>query len=251
MQNKYNLGLVSVSFRGYSPEEIVKAMLAAGLNFIEWGSDIHAPYKDIEKLRYLADLQKAHGITCCSYGTYFKFGDTPISELPDYINAAKILGTDVLRLWCGKKSGADMTAEEREEMLTLCRKAAKIAEEQGVTLCMECHKATFTERTEDALLLMREVNSPNFKMYWQPFQWLEAEQNIEIAKAISPYAVHLHVFNWKGKLRFPLADAISEWQNYLSAFSGERTLLLEFMPDDKIGSLSAEADALRKIAGGI
>ena len=37
-------GLCSVSFRENSPEEILQAMADAGLWYIEWGSDVHAPY---------------------------------------------------------------------------------------------------------------------------------------------------------------------------------------------------------------
>ena len=46
--NSYRLGLVSVSFRPYTPEDILKAMTKAGLNYIEWGGDVHAPAGDME-----------------------------------------------------------------------------------------------------------------------------------------------------------------------------------------------------------
>ena len=87
-------------------------------------------------------MQKKNGIVCSSYGTYFRLGETPIEELEVYIQAAKILGTDILRLWCGTKSGRDMTDEERKVLLGDCKKAAEIAEADGVTLCMECNKKT-------------------------------------------------------------------------------------------------------------
>lgn len=246
---KYNLGLVSVSFRKHSPKEILETMKAAGLTFIEWGSDVHSPCGDIEKLKEIAKLQKEYGVECSSYGTYFRLGETPTEELENYINAAKILGTDILRLWCGKKSGTDMRAEEREALLLSCRTAAKTAELHGVTLCLECHKKTFTEKADDAVWLMKNVNSPAFRMYWQPFQWQSAEENIENAKKISPYACHIHVFNWKGDKKLPLAESCLEWKEYLKCFSAPRTLLLEFMPDGTLEELKDEADALKAIAG--
>lgn len=252
MKNKaYNLGLVSVSFRDRTPKEILEAMKHVGLTHIEWGSDVHAPHNKQERLREIAALQKQYGITCSSYGTYFRLGEAPLSELNAYINAAKMLGTDILRLWCGTKSCADMTAKERETLLAECRFAAAIAERRGVTLCMECHKKTLTERADDAVWLMREVSSPHFRMYWQPFQWMDAVENLENAKKIAPFAAHIHVFHWRGKLRLPLRDAIDEWQEYLAAFSTPRTLLLEFMPDDDIATLPREAEALKMITGGL
>ena len=59
--------------------------------------------------------------------------DAP-EELIGYIKAAKILGTDILRLWCGTKGSKDMTAEDLEKLYADCRKAADIAEEYGVKL---------------------------------------------------------------------------------------------------------------------
>ena len=186
MENsKYTLGLVSVSFRQHSPKEILEAARAAGLSCIEWGSDVHAPCRDIERLREIAAFQKEYGIICSSYGTYFRLGETPIEELESYIQAAKILGTDILRLWCGRKNGKDMTNEERNALLDVCRAAVEVAEASGVTLCLECHKKTFTENPDDAVWLMQAVNSPHFRMYWQPFQWQEPKENVINATKIA------------------------------------------------------------------
>ena len=247
MKNAYTLGLVSVSFRDRTPEEILQAMRQAGLTVIEWGSDIHAPCTDTTRLAEIATLQKEHGITCCSYGTYFKFGKTPLDELGHYITAAKMLGTDILRLWCGRKSGAEMNEQEKNTLLAECRAAAQIAEQHNVTLCMECHQKTFTERVADAVWLIEEVNSPHFKMYWQPFQWQTVEENVQNAQKIAPFAAHVHVFNWKGEDKLPLAAATEEWRAYLAAFPTPRTLLLEFMPNGTLDELSAEAAALKQI----
>ena len=245
--NEYTLGLVSVSFRALSPKEILEGMKGTALTCIEWGSDVHAPCTDPKKLNEIAELQAEYGITCSSYGTYFRLGQTPIDELESYIAAAKILGTNTLRLWCGAISGANMSNAEREALVKECRSAARIAEAHGVTLCMECHKGTFTESPDDAVYLMMAVGSPSFRMYWQPFQWQTPEQNVANAQKISPYAEHIHVFNWKDDKKLPLADATDEWREYLSKFSGPRTLLLEFMPNGSIGELMQEAKALENI----
>ena len=247
--NKYKLGLVSVSFRDHDPRTIIEAARAAGLSCIEWGSDIHAPCRGAERLREIAALQAEYGIACSSYGTYFRLGETPAEELEDYIQAAKLLGTDILRLWCGRKSGKDMTDAEKNGFFEVCRRAADIAENSGVILCMECHRGTFTEDPCDAVCLMEAVNSPHFRMYWQPFQWQSAEQNIENAKKIAPFAEHIHVFNWKGDRKLPLADSVGEWQEYIKVFSTPRTLLLEFMPNGTLEELAAETAALRAIIG--
>lgn len=245
MNNK--LGLVSISFRKNTVEEIFKAVKGAGLTCIEWGSDVHAPYNDTQKLQRIAELQKEYGIECCSYGTYFTLGVNTIEELESYINAAKILGTDILRLWCGDKSSKDYSQEEKAEFFEICKKAAKIAEKHNVKFCMECHNFTFTDTKETALELMKEVNSPHFRMYWQPNQYTSKEENFAYAELLKEYTEHLHVFNWEGDNRYPLEESVYLWKQYLEILGDNKHLLLEFMPDDKIETLPTEADALRKI----
>ena len=246
--NKYELGIVSVSFRRHEPREILEAMRNAGLTCIEWGSDVHAPYNDVEKLQSLVKLQDEYGITCSSYGTYFYLGRDSVAELSGYINAAKILGTNILRLWCGNKCAQVMSEPEKAAFLNECREAAAIAEKNGAILCMECHPHSFTKRVEDALMLMREINSPSFRMYWQPSNLDPKEQNLAYAEAIAPFTYHIHASLMRGDQRVSLHEGIDEWKEYLSKFSTPRTLLLEFMPDHQITTLPREADALKIIA---
>ena len=247
----HKLGLVSVSFRGLTPAEAAEAAKNAGLSCIEWGSDVHAPCRDLERLKEIVKIQQDTGLTCCSYGTYFRIGVNPAEELTDYIRAAKILGTDILRLWCGDKgSDAYETDAQREAFYEECRTLAKIAEREQVILCMECHNNTMTDRKEAALALMQAVDSPAFRMYYQPNQFRTREENLAYAALLAPYTYHLHVFNWEGHERYPLAESVELWKKYLSCFEADHCLLLEFMPDDRVETLPAEADALRAIVGG-
>lgn len=240
----YKYGLVSISFREHNPKDILCAMQKARLYYIEWGSDVHCPP---EKAADIAALQTQYGVSCCSYGTYFRLGITPIEELPTYITAAKTLGTDVLRLWCGNKNACEYTTAEKTILFNACKAAAKIAEKNDVYLCMECHANTYTSTKEAAFELMRAVNSFYFRMYWQPNQHISNKENLEYARLLSPYTVHLHVFNWKMDKKYPLCKAKEIWKAYLSCFEKEKTLLLEFMPDGKLESLSQEARSLKEI----
>lgn len=249
----YQLGVVSVSFRGETPEAIIEATKAAGLSCIEWGSDVHAPWNDEERLRSIARLQEDSGIRCSSYGTYFRLGKDDPADFPGYIRAARILGTDILRLWCGIKSSRDYTPEELECLYADCRTVAAMAEEAGMTLCMECHKGSVTDWKEGALALMQAVDSPAFGMYWQSNHLWSLEENLAYAKLLAPWTRHLHVNYWdyteNGSMaRCPLSRGGEIWKKYLSQFSGDRVLLLEFMPDGRLESLTAEAAALKVIA---
>ena len=249
--NSFKCGIVSVSFRSLSASEIVKAVSEAGLDCIEWGSDVHAPCNNDEALTHIAELQKEYGITCSSYGTYFRFQKNDISELPLYIKAAKTLGTDILRLWCGIKGSKSYNEEEKEELFRLCREAADMAKKEGVYFCMECHSGTYTDTLDSALELMEAINSPHFRMFWQINQLKDFDYNIQYAKKIKPYTYNLHVFYFKDDVKVPIVNGKDDWQKYLEVFGGGRALLLEFLFDNRIESLPSEAKALKDFAQGI
>lgn len=242
-------GVVSVSFRGLGVDDVIRVTKEAGLKYIEWGSDVHAPYVDIEKVKYIAEAQKAAGISCSSYGTYFKIGEHGTNELYGYIEAAKILGTNVLRLWCGNKNHENLTPREREFLISESKKAAKIAEEMGAVLCMECHQSSFTNSLEGALDLMQSVNSPAFRMYWQYSHKATLEENIEYATKIAPYTENVHVFYFEEGKKKTLMAGKELWEKFMPCFDGKQHFLLEFMPDSRPESLPEEAKALNELAG--
>ncbi len=244
----FRIGVCSVSFRQLPFEEVVKITAAAGLEAIEWGSDVHAPADDRERLFAIAKAQREAGLYCSSYGTYFRVGEHSPEELSSYIDAAEILGTKMLRIWCGKKNYEDMTEEEREYIREECRKCAEIAERRSVTLSIECHPNSFTNSAEGALNLMSSVGSPSLRMYWQQNTSVGDEGNFDYAEKLSAYTTNIHVFYYENKQKLLLKDGISKWKQYLSYFNGERTLLLEFMPDNSPQALKGEAEALKIIA---
>lgn len=244
----YKAGLVSVSFRPLCAEEIIAAAKLTNLTHIEWGSDIHAPQFNLQALQHISELCKDNNISC-SYGTYFRFGRDNVEELLPYIRAAKLLNAKILRVWCGMKASNEYTVSELNAIYADCKTAAKLAEEEGVVLGLECHNWTLTDTKESALALMNEVNSPAFKMFWQPNQFKSVEENVAYAKLLSPYVICVHAFNWEGDKKYPLARAKDIWKEYLYHLNNDIPVLLEFMPDDKVETLRIESKSLYAILG--
>lgn len=238
-----NLGLASIAFRHLTVEQIIAVAKNAGLSWIEWGSDVHAPKDDPENLDRVAKLTREAGLKISSYGTYFKISMNEPEEILDYIAAAKRLGTNILRIWCYTSADPD----EKERRYDVCRKLAKIAEDNGVVLCAECHSGNMTDNAQSSLELMQIVNSSAFKMYWQTNENFNAEENLAFVKAVEPYVVHVHVFNWHGRIKLPLAESENDWKQYTKVLGGERIYLLEHMPNHDESLLPADADTLRRI----
>lgn len=243
------VGLCSVTFRNLTHEQIINAAAEVGIQCIEWGSDVHAPCKDIARIEEIAKMQKEAGLFCSSYGTYFEIGRETPEDLYDYIRAAKILGTNILRLWAGVKGSAEYTPEELEEFYAQCRVLAKIAEEEQVVLCMEAHANTLTDAIEPACALMEAVNSPAFRMYFQP-KGTTVEESVTYARLIAPYTYNIHV----PCSRRSLTVSFQNWKNdYLPTLNltGDHAMLLEFMPEPHcLACLPTEVAALKELIGG-
>ncbi len=247
----FKSGVVSVSFRPNSVEEIINATKNANLSLVEWGSDVHAPAGDVALAEKIKADSEAFGIKTSSYGSYFRVGVTPNEEFPKYLESAKALGSSVIRIWAYRSVKAT-EGEEWEKVVSAAKEICKMAEPYGIKVCLECHNGSITEDYNTALAFLKDVNHELFGMYWQPNQLKSLEYNIEAAKALAPYVEALHVFHFIDNVKAPLSEGLSDWQKYLAiikASLGDKSIpaYLEFMPDDRIETLSREAETLNSL----
>ncbi len=245
-------GVCSVSFRNHSPEEIIDAVAEAGLDGIEWGSDVHVAPGDIENAKRITALMKEKGLKNLSYGTYFGVDQLEFEKFEDHLKTADALETDILRIWPPSKRINEFYAGGYGTCVRFMKRIAKKAAEYGKTVCFEKHHGTLTESTEETLRFLGDINKDNVKMYWQPNHYENFNANLCSVRELSHYVENVHVFNWRGEERLPLKEAVVDWREYYSVLDSEsgdsrRSYLLEFMPDDKLTSLKASAEALRKI----
>lgn len=242
-------GLVSISFRKYTAEEIVAAMRRCGLTEVEWGSDVHVPVGDTERARQVRLLTEENGLHVAAYGSYYYLCSG--EDFHPYLENARILNTNVIRVWGGKKGSAELTGEDWYALVADARRIAKMAAPYGITITLECHNNSVTDTADSAKRFLDAVQEPNLKMYWQPNQKYSHEVNVEAAKLLSSDTVNIHVFAWElcgdELLRYPLTAHADRWQEYFRIFredGTDHTAMLEFMPDDRIESLAEEAAAL-------
>jgi len=242
----YRMGLASIAFRQLSVEEILTLAKNVGLASIEWGSDVHAPKDDLENIDRVRKLTEEAGLSCSSYGTYFNTSkDTP-EDIRGYITAAKRLGVDTLRVWCWGHPYT-LLEEEIQTHYNNCRQIAKIAEEEGVMICAECHSDTLTHDAASSLAFMQALNSPNFKMYWQPCEFLTPEENIAFIKRVLPYVTNVHVYHYTNDAHHPLQEGQAVWAEYIKALGKDRLFILEHLPEHDPALLPQQAATLKTL----
>ncbi len=249
-------GFVSVSFRSLSCERIIEIAKNAGLTGIEWGGDVHLPPGDVARAARVGELTRAAGLAVAAYGSYYRagtYGGAYAEAFRPVLAAAAALGAPIIRLWAGDRGSDETPDEKRAAMVSEIKEIAPAAAQAGIALAFECHNGTLTDNADSFAQLMREIDLPNVKMYWQPNERRAPAYNKAALEACLPYLSNVHVFHWPSPgVRRPLAEGEPLWRQYIeriAACPGERYLLLEFMPFDTPAELPGEAAALNRWLG--
>ena len=239
-------GLVSVSFRGLSTEEIINITKNAGLKAIEWGGDIHVPAGKIKVAEEVKKATANANLFIPEYGSYYTLGKSDTALREKVTSSARALGTSTVRLWAFDKNRQNSTDEEYARVINdaheLCDK------NRDLIFCLECHNRTLTEDFCDAVTFIKDVGRENLKMFWQPNQFRDHEYNMKALNSLLPYIHSVHVFSWEKEKKLPLDAHEDRWKDYLSVLKDSQKekiyLMLEFMHDGSPNSLMHTAAIL-------
>ena len=239
-------GLVSVTFRPVSREEVAETAAKAGLRRLEWGGDIHVPPGDDGAAEDAVRLTALHGLEVDTYGSYFRC--LPGEDAGAVVGTAEKLGARNLRVWAGQKGSAEISEEERGAVVSGIRAVCRMVP-RGMTVSTEFHQNTLTDRYESAVRMAEEVGEENFRLYWQPNQFMDDDYNLAAVKACLPYLSNVHVFTWSGHDKFPLADGERMWRQYIEIVASDGSdhgLFLEFTCDGSAEQLYRDAETLAR-----
>ncbi|MFJ7198814.1 MULTISPECIES: sugar phosphate isomerase/epimerase family protein [unclassified Streptomyces] len=245
-------GLCSVTFRRLPAPELARRAADAGLEAVEWGADVHAPPGDPDAVRAAREASDGYGLTCSSYGSYFRAAPGEAAGFPAIARAAVLLGAPRVRVWAGAAGSRDATPEERSGTVARLRDAARTAADHGLELALEFHSKTLTDTVESTVRLLDEVGADNLRTYWQPPQDAPDEEALAGLAALVDRVSAVHVFSWwPGNRRLRLADREDLWTGVFGLLNERRVpmdALLEFVPGDDPAVLSREAGTLRRVA---
>ncbi len=246
-------GLFSVTFRPYTKEKIVDLTAEAGLDSLLWGGDVHVRHGDSDAASAALALCRARGIDTDVYGSYYRVDGDGFDAVTE---TAKILGSNVIRVWAGKKGSADTTDEERAALVAQLRRDAETAKKHGMTLAFEYHGGTLTDNADSALRLIEDAAAENVRLHWQPNQYRDFDFNVNALRKVAPYVDAVHVFAWVGNDKFPLSTQENEWRHYFgilgdkSKCSSNCSLAaMEFVPVECREDLLRDAETLHRILG--
>ncbi len=245
-------GLVSVTFRKLSPEQIIDLVKRAGLRSIEWGGDVHVPHGDTDRARDVAEKTAAAGLEVAAYGSYYRLGQTG-DDAPDFarvLATAAALGAPLIRVWPGVRGSAETPDGERQRVESDALRVAQLASEAGIGIAYEYHGGTLTDTNESAQQLLERTDHPAISTIWQPPNGQPFESCLDGLKALLPRLSNVHAFHWwpTPANRHPLEVGADRWKPYLDTVrqaGGDRHVLIEFVKDDAPEQLLADAATLR------
>lgn len=244
-------GLVSITFRQLSPEEIIKLVVEANLKTIEWGGDIHVPHGDTERAQQVAQWTKDAGLTVAAYGSYYRIATGEIS-FSTVLDTTLALGAPTVRVWAGKKSSEETDDIYRQQVAEEAREIAEASAKHNITVSLEYHDNTLTDTEASAIQLMKTVNHDNLKLYWQPPHRISDEARLSSLQSALPYLTNVHVFQWhrdhpKVRERYLLEHGKADWQPFLERLktSGrDHATMIEFVRDDEPRNFKLDATTL-------
>ena len=255
--NAFRPALCSVTFRDLSPEGVVRLAAGAGLAAIEWGGDVHVPPGAIETARRVGALTRDAGLAVSSYGSYVVAPDTRPDAAATAFETALALGTRHVRIWPGtrNRASADYTPPERAAAVASIAAIAARAADAGMTIGLEYHPGSLTDRPASAAPLLAEVGADNAFLYWQPAPGQSRADSLAELAIVGGDVGHLHVFAWdETRQRYPLADQADDWAAILTAvpagrWTAPRYAMLEFVRGDDPDQFTEDAAVLRRLLG--
>lgn len=252
-----HLGICSVTLRHLSAEAVIEVTRDAGLGRIEWGADVHAPPSDLARVAQVGELTVSAGLTVASYGSYWRAGVSPMSDLQAVAAAAVTLGAPRVRVWAGELGTDAADTSTWDAVVGALHEACAVARDRGLQLALEFHPNTLTDSADSTLDLLDRVGDETLGTYWQPRLDEATEASVTDLRRLTPRLAGIHVFSWwPGANRLMLNERADLWSAVADVVVAEASpcdLLLEFVPGDDPSLVACEADALRRfiaVSGG-
>ncbi|PAW77890.1 MAG: xylose isomerase [Verrucomicrobia bacterium Tous-C9LFEB] len=247
------IGLVSVTYRKLSPEEVVSLSREAGVECLEWGGDVHVPPGDLARARQVASLTHDAGLSVAAYGSYYRLAVSEADGLPfeKVLESAVALGAPVIRVWAGNKASSEADESYRQRVAADALRIAGLAHAAHIKIAYEYHGGTLTDETASARALLDATVHPAVTTLWQPYNGESLETCLTSLHSVIDRLSNVHVFHWwpDAGTRLPLAEGAERWQQYLTVLrqAGKNPdLLLEFVPKDDPAVLAREVATLRR-----
>ncbi len=188
--NSFKTGVASVTFRNKTVSEVVEIAKKAGVDYIEWGGDVHV--KTLEDAIEAKRICDENGIKICSYGSYYRVGSCDEKKWEEICLVASRMGASSVRVWLGNKNSEDTSPDEYALLFEDLKNMCSVAGKYNLLVCPECHDNTFNNNTDAFLKIRSELNADNFKTYFQS-RYFRFGYDVDRIERTFDYIENVHV----------------------------------------------------------
>lgn len=241
-------GLVSITFRGKTPAEVVALAVEAGTPLLEWGGDVHVPHGNVSVAEDVGAMTRDAGCRVAAYGSYYRVG-SPAGDITfeHCLASAVALGAPVIRVWAGQSGSAEASEEQRARVIEDTRRICRLAGEENIVVAYEFHGGTLTDTLQSTLDLLTRAGSPTLRTLWQPQQTTPAAQRPDEIAQLLPWLANVHVFQGAGGRPDALDTGKGDWLSYLPLLAQAKQplgVLIEFVRNGDPAQFLADAAVL-------
>ena len=243
----FKLGLCSVTFRKKTIEEIAEIAEIAGVDFIEWGADVHV--KNLDEAKKAKAICYEKNIRISSYGSYFNAISYDEGEWEKVCAIAKEMEAGSVRIWLGKKDSEKTDSAEYKTLVNNLNKMCETAKKYDLLVCPECHDNTFNNNTDSFLKIAKEINKENFRTYFQS-RYFRKSYDLDRIERTYDYIENVHISyrDLKKEQMFRTKDRkyIDTILKTLDARKYTGIVMIEFVIRDSERQLMKDINRLKK-----
>jgi sugar phosphate isomerase/epimerase len=223
-------GLVSVTFRQLSVNDIIELVTSTELSALEWGGDVHVPHGDIQCAVETRQKTEDAGLSVASYGSYYRVGHNEPVQYELVLDTAVALNAPIVRVWAGKRNAEDADPDYWHQVVEDSQRIAQLTSKAGKKIAYEYHQNTLTNTLKSTLRLLNAVGHEAVTSYWQAPSTATLEGNLSALEDLQPWLSNIHI----NTNRKPLIASLV-WKRYLMQISstGRKCFaLIEFVKND-------------------
>ena len=237
-------GIVSFTFKNFSIDEILEVTAACGLKAVEWSENHHIECGNTKQAAATARKTRELGLEVAAYSSYYRLGKG--MDIRPSLENGLAMEAPIVRIWAGSQPSADLSEGEREALTEELRTAVGYAREAGIPLGLEWHKNTLTDENASGLRLIKDIDSPYLRTFWQQTKALSIDERAEGLRDIMPYLENLHVYWWDESGRRPLREGRDIWKTrYLPLIDNRKHYaLIENIMNDSVEQFKEDAAEL-------
>ena len=251
------LGLCTIAFHEKPLEEVVNIAADYGFDGIEiWGKEPHMPPTfDAEYVQKVREMVLGKGLAVSALGSYVN----PLMpwyqrHLEEAFKIAQGLRTNLVRIWSGGGSSKTISPDDRRMINFRLASLTQWAQFRQLTLGLEMHNNNLSDSIASTLELVKNVELPALKTYYQPLFGLNEDDPYDAAQKLAPYIVNVHAQNADASGNgCPIADGVVDYAKVIEILNShkyEGYLEVEFVHgDDKLEALQRDRDYLASLIG--